>query len=758
MLHRTSDLFWSRNPCLRRNPCLCLVAWLLFSASAAAQTNAADPFEALQTSVAAAERALQEGERQIADSRFHTALLQGWMIVGAIDVAEDRLADARRAFERAGNATVDNRAALESLALVQQQMGDTSAAVTLLTRLVGSYPKDLQLRRLLAQALAASGHPGEAVQELEEAHGLAPDDGETTFALASAYLRQKNVTAAERMFALVAAARPTPQTYVLLGRTYRDFGYYDLARAALERALKMDPRTPRAHYYLATTAVMAEGVLRVEEAIAEFRKELTVSPGDPLTRFRLGMALVEARRHAEALPELQAAVAAPSPSPDAFLYLGRCLLALDRPADAIASLTHARTLAEAEAARGRSDADDQRLRTIHYQLGTALRQLGSTVEAEREFAEAQRLSAQRTEDERARLSRYMMADTSSEPATPVAPLRLYVTDFGGLTPPQRADIRKRISATLARVYLNLGVLQAQAARFGRAAGSFEEAAAIDPEFPQVQYSLGVAYFSAQQYEKAMEPLSRALQVDPRNLEARRMLALSAFNTAQYQRAAELLMNDPQRDEDPSLQYMYGVALVRGGRSDEAEKIFSRLLSAHDEAPELHVVLGQALAQRGDYDAAVRELQRALTLKPDVADANGALGVIYLRKGQLAESATAFRRELAAHPADVTSRYNLATALDLDGHPEDALAELGAVLRARPGHADARYLTGKILLARGSADAAAEQLEIAARLSPDEANIHYQLGQAYQKLGRTELAAQQFEIFHRLKEKRRGGGS
>ena len=67
---------------------------------------------------------------------------------------------------------------------------------------------------------------------------------------------------------------------------------------------------------------------------------------------------------------------------------------------------------------------------------------------------------------------------------------------------------------MARAYLNLGVMKAQAERFSQAAEMFEKAAAVDPDFPQVQSSLGVAYFNARQFEKATGPLGRALAATP----------------------------------------------------------------------------------------------------------------------------------------------------------------------------------------------------------------------------------------------------
>jgi Flp pilus assembly protein TadD len=325
-----------------------------------------------------------------------------------------------------------------------------------------------------------------------------------------------------------------------------------------------------------------------------------------------------------------------------------------------------------------------------------------------------------------------------------------------LQPAERLEIRRRLTDALARAYLNLGVMQAQAGRYARAAELLEDAAHVDAAFPQVQYSLGVAYFNAQRYTQAVAPLSRALDASPDNVILRRMLAIACLNTDAYEKAAALLASDRGRDADPSLQYAYGLALVRSDHAAEAESIFSRLLTEHADTPELSVVLGHAYAQQGNYDAAIDALRRALRLRHDVADANSALGVIYLKQGKFPEAEAALRAELQSHPGDVKARETLATALDLLGRQDDALGELRTVLESRPEFAAARYLTGKILLSRGAQAEAATHLEIAARLAPDDANIHFQLARAYEQLGRAELARQEFATYQQLKEKQRRG--
>jgi tetratricopeptide (TPR) repeat protein len=560
-----------------------------------------------------------------------------------------------------------------------------------------------------------AGQVEPAVRALDEAAAAKPLDPERVFLLATEYLWLKKVDAAERLFAQVVQARPIPQTHVLIGRSYRDAGEYDRARAALRAGLAQDPTVRRAHYYLGMVllADARTGEGRLEQAMAEFREELKQDPQDPPTNDQLGVALLEADRPAEALPALEAAVRGEA-RPLHLYHLGRAQLALDRPADAAATLKRALERA------GEQETDKADLEKFHYQLGLALRKLGRTEEAARHLAEARRLS--------------------SAPADP---------------PAQQTELKKRVRGVLARAYLNLGVMQAQGEQHVRAAELFEKAGELDPELAQVPSSLGVAYFNAKEYDKATGPLTRALLAKPEDGGLKRMLAMAWLNARNYTRAAELLRDDAEVETDPSLQFAYGLALVKSERAAEAERVFSRLLAAHGDSAELSVLLGQASAQQGDFDAAVESLKRALRLKADVAEANATLGVIYLKQGKLAEAEEALRAELKTQPADVKSQQNLAAVLDMEQRPEEAVVLLRGVVKASPDSADARYLLGKILLGQGAVGEAVEQLEAAARLSPEDANVQYQLGRAYQKLGREEQAQKKFELFRQLKDKRRG---
>jgi tetratricopeptide (TPR) repeat protein len=721
-----------------------LLSALLWPGAAVAQ-SAADTLAPLDHAMALAEASLRAGEFQIAESRYRAAAFDAWMIAGALHVAAGRLPEAREAFRHATHAVAEADAAFRSLALVHLQLGEPSEAVAILSRMSVRTPDDRQARHLLAQALAANGQPHEAVQTLEETHAADPDDAETAFLLASGYLRAGRIEAADRLFAEVAAARPIPQTWVLIGRAYRDFLQFDRARTAFDRALAQDPATRRAHYYLGTMALMTDGEVQLEAAIREFRAELALVPTDPAANLRLGMALLDARREEEALEALETAVRL-APSDVAWHHLGRCQLALGRPAEAVVSLRRALAMAEA----GGNDAS--RIRRVHYQLAVALRETGAAAEAAPHFEAAREASSQTADAERERLARYL--DDGSEPPIAEGARLGLESPLAAASPAVRDAVARGVTTALARAYLNLGVMRAQAQQFDRAAEFLEQAAAADPDFPQVQFALGTARFNAGHYAPAAAALATALAADPGNADVRRMLALAHFSAGGYRAAADLLADDPRRGVDPSLEYTYGLALVRSDRAADAESVFTRLLAMHGDRAELHVILGQAHAQQGNFEAAEQALQRARQLEPNVPDANATLGLIYLRQGKLAAAAAALREELRGNPANLQARHMLATALELEGTPAEALTLLRGVLREQPDFSDARYLLGKILLGEGDAEGAVPHLEAAVRLAPDNASYHYQLAQGYRRLGQLDLADEHVARFQALKEKAR----
>ncbi len=554
--------------------------------------------------MAAAESSLQKGELQGAEGQYREALFEGWLLLAPLERLERRLPEAKQAIDDAALFAVERRQGQHALADGLLQMGEPARAAEILEGLAAKDPRDGETRRLLARALAADKQVEPALLRLAEAGALASDDPELAFLVATDFLWMKKADEAERLFARVLAARPIPQTRVLIGRAWRDAGEYDRARAALRAALDQDPRVRRAHYYLGMVllADARTGPGRLEKAIEEFREELKLAPDDPPANDQLGLALLDAERPAEALPALETAVRGQERSLY-LLHLGRGLLALGRPAEAAAASRRALERAHEHAG------SESEIGKIHYQLGLALRKLGAAQEAAQHFAEA-----------RGRAGTEPFGETaeSRDQGSPLAELPLV----------QRQELKRRVLAALARAYFNLGVLQAQgprpapaAERFARAAAFFERAAGIDPEFPQLQASLGVAYFNARMFDKATLPLSRAVAASPGDADLKRLLATSWLNIEAWEKAASLLADDAQRRTDTSLQFAYGLALLRSGRAGEAEPVLEGLLAAQRDSDELAVLAGEAheklaaeYQKQGNKELAERHSKRARELK------------------------------------------------------------------------------------------------------------------------------------------------
>ena len=419
---------------------------------------------------------------------------------------------------------------------------------------------------LMATLERVAGRLTEAVKALDEAQAAVEGDAQATFLLGAEYLWLKQPAAAERLFAKALADRPMAALHVLIGRAYRDAGEYERARTHLHAALRQDPRVRHAHYYLGMVALVeGAGPQGLATAIAEMREELALDPQDPLANDQLGVALLDSGRAAEAIAPLETA-ARTDPRFLSISHLGRGLLAVDRPREAVVALRRALELATAQGA-GAGD-----LRKIHYQLGLALRKLGDAPGAAEQLAQARQASA----DDGAEGATAGSAAGEASTGAGASPLAALPADA-------RVAVREHVKAELARTYLNLGVIEAQGERFAGAAQRFEKAAALDPDFPQVQSSLGIAYFNARQFDQAAGPLARAVAISPEAGGLSRMLAMAWLNTEEYAKAAELLQSDPEREKDPALQFAYGMPLVKSDRPAEAEQVFAQLVRAHGDS-------------------------------------------------------------------------------------------------------------------------------------------------------------------------------
>jgi Tfp pilus assembly protein PilF len=135
--------------------------------------------------------------------------------------------------------------------------------------------------------------------------------------------------------------------------------------------LQQNPNVPGIHYRLGRLLLSKPGPATREEARKEFEEELRIDPSSAGSEFVLAELARQAENYTEAINRFTRAIKLDTMFADAYIGLGRSLLAADRAAEAVSPLEHAAKL----------QPDNP---TTHFMLANAYRRCGRQAEADRE--------------------------------------------------------------------------------------------------------------------------------------------------------------------------------------------------------------------------------------------------------------------------------------------------------------------------------------------------------------------------------------
>jgi len=200
-----------------------------------------------------------------------------------------------------------------------------------------------------------------------------------------------------------------------------------LARETFQEAINRNPVSYRAHLLLADLANDSHDTAR---ALAEYEKAVSLGATDPEVHLLYIQFLASKERDAEALERVQAAVKGFPTHPALNCELGKLLLKMQNPQDAVPyfkkaleadpTLTVAHSgLADSYAAVGEIYQAIQETKQIlavdtdgsfHYRLGRWYQKVGRPREADTAFAISTKLKEQKREEERAKLTRLRPTD------------------------------------------------------------------------------------------------------------------------------------------------------------------------------------------------------------------------------------------------------------------------------------------------------------------------------------------------------------
>ena len=588
-----------------------------------------------------------------------------------------------------------------------------------------------------------------ALPELEKVLLLAPDF-DSARALGLTYLYLKQPERAKLLFEeiLLSIGKDAPDLHVVFGQAYEQTNYPLEAEREFKRALAINPKHPRASFFLGYVILQHGGSERLAEAGAAFEQELNLSPDEFYANFFAGVVASSVNNHEKAVGFFAKAIKANPKRSAAYLFLGQSQLELNDSISAEKNLRQAIELSKTDAK------DDFEARRTHFLLGRLLIKTNRKEEGEKELKLARELQEKSIKSARDEISQ-ILGQVVGKTKEPISENN-WSDQLKPTLPPERIaqikQVKPYLSEVLAQAFHNLGVIAVQNNQPDSALENFASASEWKADFPGLNRNWGIVAFRNGQFDKAITPLERHLKTNPTDNLIRQMLGASYYFTKDFTKAVETLKPlEANLTSDAELAYFYGISLIQLKRNQEAVPIFNKLAAISQKSPEALFYAAQGFMILGDYARAVKEFRNVVALAPNTAKANYFIGQSLIRLNRYDEAESAFTAELALDPNDVLSKYHLAlTLIERKIEPEKTIQILEETINLKSDYADAHYQLGKIYLEKGETQKAVEQLEAAVLSDANKDFIHYQLSIAYRKMSRKDDADRELKRYQELK--------
>jgi tetratricopeptide (TPR) repeat protein len=156
------------------------------------------------------------------------------------------------------------------------------------------------------------------------------------------------------------------------------------AVSEFQAAIKAAPQQPGLHEQLGTEFWKLN---KIEEAEAEYKRELAIDPHSMLATYKLGSLLVESAKPEEGKPLIETALRQDPNLKEAYYYLGRAQMQLGKESEALETLKKAIGI----------NSNPDILAQAWYQLAIVYRRIHRMEEAQQALATFQKLKDQESE-------------------------------------------------------------------------------------------------------------------------------------------------------------------------------------------------------------------------------------------------------------------------------------------------------------------------------------------------------------------------
>jgi tetratricopeptide (TPR) repeat protein len=588
-------------------------------------------------------------------------------------------AKAATLFDEALALSPDSAPVHRDYATWELQASDLKRAETLARELlseVSSDPKGLaQAHEILGRTLHRMNRDQEARKELEAAAAL-DASVQNEYDLAVVCLDLDDDGCAVKIFdGLETSLGDSPRLHMQFGLAYGNSDFTPRAVTEFKKVIAEDPHYPGAHYCVAAALLAAgEDEKTLQEAEAELKEELAISPNDFLTYAALGKIESSYHRYTEAERYLKRAIVLNPRNPDAYLYLGQMYFDLNRLPEAETNL-HSAIELTTDITR-----NHYQIQKAHFLLGRILMQ-----EHHPDRAHAEMQIAHDFADKALSKDKNKLAGLLDDKPTGGGQANAQVDATSMTAPsPHAADpvaagkqraFEKQLTPVIADGYNNLGAIAATESNYTGALKYFEHAAIWNPSSEGLDYNMGRAAFMASKFSEAVPPLSRYVRLHPGDSGIRGALAMSQFMTHNYSGCLEALRGAGDSITSiPQMQYIYAESLVKTGQVAPGKARLLKLEAAHPEIAEVHRGLGEIAEHEGDRQNAIKELEEANGLNGSDPETHYDLGKADLESGSTPDAILELETAVRLQPDEASFHRELASAYERAFRMSDAEKE------------------------------------------------------------------------------------
>jgi len=499
-------------------------------------------------------------------------------------------------------------------------------------------------------------------------------------------------------------AHPTTDNAVLLGSYYASHKQFDCAVATFRAALNGDPKSAQLHY-LAGLAFFDSN--RNAEALPELQKAIALDPEVIKPHEVLAFVLDQTGRRQEAEQQWHQALAIDPKSTIALEGLSQELLDRNAYIDVVVLLRSAphteKLTINLARALGNMNMLDEARDTLTEALSAHPNSLPLSsalivvLVKQVRFQDAINLAQHiadanpTNQDAVVQLFRILVLTNHINAARPIGPKLLAAR-------PHDPEV----------LYLN-GIVLRSVGDYPGARKLLEQSVAADPNSPNSHYELGMVLVFLKDWAPARQELEKAFAMGAKEPQAHYQLALALRGLGEADLARkELSAYEQQKASDEanleaSMKASQGDDELKNDKVQDAIGHYKEAVAAKPDNANYKYRLALALHKTGDADGERAQLEQAVQLDPSLAGAQNELGYLLSRGGDSTGAIEHFRQAVHAAPGYVDAWINLAAEFAMAGQFPEARDAIAMALRLEPENDRAQKLNDRL-----SHDSAAQQ--------------------------------------------------